>query len=97
MPGRISEDPPSVATRLVLRFGRAPLQQQGLRLVEVIDRDVEVALLGRGLVRPTRSLIVVDALKTDRKPVLAGDAGAGALQLPDTRHAVSPNSSGVTP
>lgn len=50
MPSRIGEDPPSIFTRLVIWLARTQLQQPGL--VQVHGREVEVELLGKGLVRP---------------------------------------------
>lgn len=55
MPGRIGEDPPPIRVRLVVRFARAQLQQPGLCLVQVVDREVEVKLLGNSLIGPARS------------------------------------------
>lgn len=52
MPGRIGEDPPPVLVRLVFRFARPQLEQLALGFVEVVDREVEVGLLGHGLVGP---------------------------------------------
>lgn len=75
MPGRVGEDTPPVSARLVLRFGRTQLQQQGLRLVEVLDREVEVALLRHGLPGSPRSPVAIDALEADDEAVRAGDAG----------------------
>lgn len=63
------------ATRLELRLDRAQLQEHGLSLVKVIDREVKVYLLRYGLVRPARGLIVIDPLETDAEPVPAGEPG----------------------
>ena len=75
MPSRIGEDPPPIFTRLVIRLARAQLQQPGLGLVQVLDREVEVELQGNSLVRPARSPVVVDPLKADEESVLTAETG----------------------
>ncbi|GES28302.1 hypothetical protein San01_07890 [Streptomyces angustmyceticus] len=45
MAGRVEEDPPPVAARLVFRLDRAQPQQQRLGLVQIVDREIEVGLL----------------------------------------------------
>jgi len=52
VPGRVEEDPPSVAARLVVRFDRAQAQQQRLGLVQVVECEVEVDVLRRGVIGP---------------------------------------------
>lgn len=75
MTGGVSENPPPVSTWLIFRLGCAQLQQKSFRLIEVVDREVEVELFRYGLVGPTRSLIVNHPLEADEEPVVATEAG----------------------
>ncbi len=68
MTGWVGEDAPPVAARLEPRPGRAQLQQPGLGLVEVVNREVEVDPLRDALVRPARRPVVTDPLEPDERP-----------------------------
>ena len=71
MTSGIGENPrPGGLIGLVIRLARAQLQQPGLGLVQIHDVEAEVQLLGNDLVRPARSAVAVDPLKTDEESVL---------------------------
>jgi hypothetical protein len=59
VPGRVGEDAPPAAARLGFWLCRAQLQDEGLGVVQVVDREVEVKLLWRALARPTASSLPV--------------------------------------
>jgi hypothetical protein len=73
--GGVGEDPPPLAARLELRLGCAQSQYQGLDLVQVVGREVEVELLWHALPWPARRLVAVGSLEADDEPVLAGEPG----------------------
>ncbi len=74
--GEYAPAPPSVAR---VQHGRAPLEDAGLSLAEIADRNVKVDLMGASGVRPLRRPIVVHLLErqhgtpveVERRPAVA--------------------------
>jgi hypothetical protein len=79
MAGGVEEDPERVAG-LVLVLHGAQGDDSSFTLVEVIDVDVEVHLLGRALPGPLRSPIPLDTLERDRRSLVGMlDVGPAAV------------------
>lgn len=70
MPGGVGEDAPLVTARLEVWLGGAQREEQGLGLVEVVDREVKVELLRYVLAGPAGWLVAVSSLEADEEPVL---------------------------
>lgn len=67
MPGRVQEDPPPVGTGLEGGNGRPQGDEPGLRLLEVVDVDVEVQLLRDVPTGPGRGPVTLDALEPEEE------------------------------
>ena len=80
MPGGVGEHAPPVTARLGRWPGRAQFQEEGIGLIEVVDREVKVELLWHALTRPTRCLVAVNALEADEQAVLASEPGEIAVR-----------------
>jgi hypothetical protein len=52
VPGGVGKDAPLATARLEVWLGGAQLEEQGLGLVEVVDREVKVELLRHVLAGP---------------------------------------------
>jgi hypothetical protein len=78
----VSENSRFVPVRLVIRLACTELQQPGLGSTQVlIDLEADVQLLRNDLVRPARSPVVVDPLKTDQESMLTVEAREVGVRL----------------
>jgi hypothetical protein len=78
----IGENSRFVPVRLVIRLACTELQQSGLGFTQVlIDLEADVQLLRNDLVRPVRSPVVVDPLKTDQESMLTVEAREVGVRL----------------
>jgi hypothetical protein len=74
MTGRIEKDAGAAPARLMLGSSRAQGQHQSHSGVEILDREVEVELLGDLLVGPLGSPVALDPLEPDSSTGAAGQS-----------------------
>lgn len=89
MAGGVEEDP-EAGPGLVVMLGRAQREDGGLRGVEVVDRDIDVHLLGHVLPWPAGSGEILDPLEADGVAIVGahGPPVAVARHLPVKEGAV---------
>ena len=71
MARRVRKHPERLTARLLRWLASIPMQQRGLRQVEIVYFEVHVRLLWRLLSWPLRCVVVRDPLKPEEKPIRA--------------------------